>query len=72
MKSAQDSQTIYYETKCEVSGEDAARKISTWSNPIIYFHIPDIWWTVVDGWRIIIEQNVRFQGRMYPENVLTW
>ena len=39
----------YYKTKCEISGEDASWKNSTWSNlngclyAIIHFHIAVIW-----------------------------
>ena len=29
--------------------------------------MPNIWQTVLDGWTITIIQNVKFQGRMYPE-----
>ena len=36
----------------------------------IYFHIADIWETVLDTctWTITIKQNVRFQERMHLEN----
>ena len=37
----------------------------------IYFHIADIWLTVLDSWTITIKQNVRFQERMHLEKKLT-
>ena len=33
----------------------------------IYFHIADIWKTVLDSWTITIKQNVRLQERMHLE-----
>ena len=38
---------------------------------IIHFHMADIWSTVLDGWTITINRNVRFQMRMHLEN-LKW
>ena len=54
----------YYKTKCVISGEDASWKNLTWS-AIIHFHMADIWSTVLDGWTITINRNVRFQMRMH-------
>ena len=36
---------------------------------IIHFHMADIWSTVLDGWTITINQNVRFQMKMHLEKV---
>ena len=36
---------------------------------IIHFHMADIWSTVLDGWTITINRNVRFQMRMHLEKV---
>ena len=33
----------------------------------IYFHIADIWYTVLDSWTITMKQNVRLQERMHLE-----
>ena len=34
---------------------------------IIYFHMPNIWQTVLDSYTITIKQIVRFRGRKHPE-----
>ena len=34
---------------------------------IIYFHMPNIWKAMLDGYSITIKQNVRFRGRMHPD-----
>ena len=36
---------------------------------IIHFHMADIWSTVLDGWTITINRNVRFKIRMHLEKV---
>ena len=50
-------------------GSAGSRQLDRWRclSAIIYFHMPNILQTVIDGWTITIKQNVRFRGRMHPE-----
>ena len=34
---------------------------------IIYFHMPNIWQTELDGYTFTIKQNVRLRGMVPPE-----
>ena len=51
-------------------GSAGSRQLDRWRclSAIIYFHMPNILQTVIDGWTITIKQNVRFRGRMHPES----
>ena len=60
-------QNVGFQGGCPLKKSRLDQILNVRLSAIFYFHMPDIWQTVIDGCIITMEQKVRFERRMHPE-----